>query len=133
MRTFQRKLAAWVRQGLPGGEDAKLSLAALSTKYTSNFAWGPNAKAATTTPEALCKGAPKRHRIIRFQAGSLVILNVWNQDVEMDARYWMVGAHTFAANDHNGDLGCTPSFTFHLHAHRKTFKRIGEPDPRGDT
>ena len=34
VRTFQRKLASWVRQGLPTGEDATLSLAALSKKYT---------------------------------------------------------------------------------------------------
>ncbi len=132
VRTFQRKLASWVRQSLPAGEDANLSLAALSKKYT--FAWGPNAKAATTsTPETLCKGAPERQRMIRFQAGSLVILNAWDQTVEMDARYWMIGAHTFAANDGNGDLGGTPRFTFHLHGDRMTFKRVGEPDPWGDT
>ena len=133
VRTFQRKLASWVRQGLPTGEDATLSLAALSKKYT-DFAWGPNAKTATTpTPDALCKGAPERERIIRFQSGSLVIYNVWDQVVEMDARYWMIGAHTFAANDHNGDLGGTPRFTFQLHGDRMTFKRLGDPDPWGDT
>lgn len=106
---------------------------------------GPNAKTATTpTPDALCKGAPERERIIRFQCplpacaspatpGSLVIYNVWDQVVEMDARYWMIGAHTFAANDHNGDLGGTPRFTFQLHGDRMTFKGLGAPDPWGDS
>jgi hypothetical protein len=133
VRTFQRKLASWVHQGLPTGEDATLSLAALSKKYT-DFAWGPSAKTATIpTPDALCKGAPERERIIRFQAGSLMIFNAWDQTVEMDARYWMIGARTFAANDGNGDLGGTPRFTFHLHGDRMTFKRLGKPDPWGDT
>ena len=123
-----------MRQGLPGGEDATLSLAALSKKYILDLTWGPNAQAGTTpTPEAMCKGAPERERIIRFEAGRLVILNVWDQVVEMDARYWMVGAHTFAANDENGDLGGTPRFTFQVHGDRMTFKKVGKPEPWGDT
>ena len=126
VRTFQRKLASWVRQGLPGGEDAKLSLAALSKKYT-RLRMGPQRKDRDHShARRPVQGSTGADRIIRFQAGSLVILNVWDQDVEMDARYWMVGAHTFAANDGNGDLGGTPRFTFHLHGDRMTFKRVGE-------
>lgn len=133
VRTFQRKLASWVRQGLPTGEDATLSVAALSKKYADFAAWGPNAKTATTTtPDALCKGAPERERIIHFQYGSLVIYNVWDQTEEMDGTYRIIDAHTFAATD-QANIGGTSRFTFHLHGDRMTFKKVGKPEPWSDT
>ena len=54
-RLFQRKLASWVRQGLPTGEDATCRWPPFR-RSTPTSPPGLNAKTATTpTPNALCK------------------------------------------------------------------------------
>jgi hypothetical protein len=124
---------------LKGNTDA--SVPTMLREFTREFAWGPNAKGplhgtlttAQIQPKTICKGAPDREMILRFFEGRIQIFNDWDATVELDGTYRVLDAHTFAANDGNGDLGGTPRFSFEIRGDELTIKKIGGADPWGDS
>jgi hypothetical protein len=137
VRTFQRRMSSLTLQqrqeaaAVAGNTDA--SLATLLKEFTRGFAWGPNAKTARqVTPDALCKGASERGKVMRLQEGRVVISNDWDHSVELGGTYRVLDAHTFLVNDGNQDLEGTYRFTFEIKGDLLTFKKIGQDDPWGD-
>jgi hypothetical protein len=136
VKTFQQSLSELTlaqRKSLAkvaGNTDTSVST--LVEEFTREFAWGPNAKAATQlTPEALCQGAPDRERTMRLGAGTLVV-NDWDQPWG-PAVLEIVDDHTFTVNDGFENFGSseaspTDTFTFVIDGDKLTLTQVGLND-----
>ena len=97
----------------------------------SDFAWGPNRDTATElTPEALCKGAPDRYKIMKVEDGYITLFEFPTGTTWNPASYELLNDHTFTATDGGIDMGSGYRFTFDIVEDRLTIVLHRDPlDP----
>ena len=98
----------------------------------SDMSWGPHSETATElTPEALCEGAPDRHRVMKIEDGVIVFFEDWGPPSN-PATYELLDDHTFTASDGGIDmtLEATYRFTFEIDGDQLTIALHRDPlDP----